>query len=216
MRLLFIISLLCSIQWIHAQEIKVLSGSTEAVAKIKAFELVMNYDDISIKDHDSEEDLKEKVIAELDREAEDSGQDWLSDWEENKTKKYPSKVSRSYTKTLFKVGQIIATRSFEGETDGQIIIDTESISLGFKKGRKVENARLTALVSFYNSNEDLLLQLRVSDCPGLQSTSNVYNNSSPWYATFERISESYAKLGKEIAILIYEAEFKGKKNKIKN
>lgn len=195
----------------NGQEIKILSGSTKSVAEIKAFELVMNYVDLKVKDHDSEEDLKEKVIAELDREAENSGQDWLSDWEENKTKKYPSKVSRSYTKTLYKVGQLIATRSYEGEIDGKIVIDTESISLGFKKGRKVENTRVTALVSFYNSSENLLLQLRISDCPGLQSASNVYNNSSPWYATFERISESYAKLGKEIAILIYEAEFKGKK-----
>lgn len=211
MRQIALVFLSFSILISNAQEIKILSGSTKAVAEIKAFELVMNYEGLKVKDHDSEEDLKEKVIAELDREAENSGQDWLSDWEENKTKKYPSKVSRSYTKTLYKVGQLIATRSYEGEIDGKIVIDTESISLGFKKGRKVENARVTALVSFYNINEDLLLQLRISDCPGLQSASNVYNNSSPWYATFERISESYAKLGKEVAIHIYEAEFKGKK-----
>lgn len=115
-----------------SQKVEIISGSTRAIKNIKVFELEMDFSEMSIKAKGSEEDLKDEVIAKLERESEGEGQDWLEDGEKNKNKKYPSKFIRIYNKYLLKQGQMIATRSYEGEFDGKIVVATENIGLGSK------------------------------------------------------------------------------------
>jgi hypothetical protein len=96
---------------------------------------------------------------------------------------------------------MIATRSYDGEIDGRIEVKTEEIHLGWAQKRKLEAATVTAVVSFYDEDDELLFRIRLIDCPGVPS-STTWMNATQWYATFERIHEAYAKCGKECAIYI--------------
>lgn len=192
---------------VFSQKLDVTAGKTSNVGQVKVYSIEMEWEGMEVRQIGTEEDIKQKTIDKFDAEAEGSGDDWLAEWEEKKAKTYPSKFTRSFNKPLIKHGVMIATRSYEGEIDGKIVVKTESIHLGETKKRSFEEALVTALVSFYNDSDDLLFQMRVTDAPGAPSGSE-WRNSTEWYAIFERLREGYSKLGKEVGIYIYEKEYK--------
>ncbi|UTW61035.1 hypothetical protein KFE98_13530 [bacterium SCSIO 12741] len=200
----------------QAQDVEVLSGSIEDMMSIKFWELNVDYADLQITERKvslgSESDYKYKIEEEIAKESEQKAESWEKQYEAKKAKTYPTKFSVSFNKILLGSRQImIATESYMDQVEGEVRVIPEKLELGWKKGRRMGEALLTARVEFYNEAGDLLFSMRLTNCPGVPSGSG-WIDASDWYATYQRVNESFAKCGKEAAIYI-DDNFPKKKKK---
>ncbi len=201
---------------LQAQDIKVLSGSIDDMSSVKFWDLKVDYSELEITERKislgSEADYKDKIQSEMEDESEQKATSWEKQYEEKKAKTYPTKFMVTFNKILLGSRQImIASESYKDQVEGEVRLIPEKLELGWKKGRRMGEALLTARVEFYNESGDLLMSMRLTNCPGVPSGS-AWIDASDQYGLYQRVSESFAKCGKETGIYI-DDNFPKKKKK---
>jgi len=168
-----------------AQKIKVKEGDKNILKSESTINIEFTFDDLSVGKYKKEEDYINAKKAEYNKKEPGRGDNWAKKWKEDQEDRFPTDFVNLFTKS--------AKMTSDKNAKYTLIFHTTSIEPGFNIGITRKNAYIDGEVLIVETaNKDkVLTRLTVEDARGKVFMGNDYD-------TGERISESYAKAGKEI------------------
>ena len=186
----------------HAQHPKVLSGKPESLKAIKTWKVEFVYNNPEVQKEGKESDLIARKIKEWNEKEAGKGDKWAKDWEENKNLVYKPKFELLMNKYLEKSGVKVGPNAND-KTGHTIIVETTWIYLGYNVGVMKQPAKINTIISFVSdaARDKPLLKVEMIESPG-----DVYF-ANP-FSEFDRLTESYAKCGKDLAGYLSKSAYK--------
>ena len=169
-----------------AQKMKVTSGSFAALKGIALFDVKFDYSNLKVDKFKTEEEfLKEKMKK---REAKGTDDDFQKSWFADREDRYEPKFVESFNKREPSI-QV-------GENNGApyvMTVKTTWIYPGYNVGAWRQDSKINTTITVLEKDNPgkILLVADYTDVPGSGAMGNDYNSGY-------RISESYAKLAKEL------------------
>lgn len=189
-QLLFIAVLFCT-TLMFSQKVKVTQGDFKNLKGISAYNLEFDYSNLSIPKYKSEEEFLEDKMSKRDEKDPESGENFRESWFADRENRYEPKFIESFNKRFddgeVKVGKDIGA-------DYTMKIHTTMMYAGYNVGVVRKNSKIEVTVSVYKTNEpnNILFSGNYTKVEGQGAMG--YDFDSGY-----RISEAYAKLGKEVA-----------------
>lgn len=188
--LLFTILFITTITF--AQKRKDKEGNIKNLKGITAYNLIFTYDNLKVDKFETEEEfLKDKMDK---REAKEAGKgeafkkSWLADRKNRYEPKFIESFNKRFDKKQVKVGKNLENAKYTMQ------VKTTWIYPGYNVGVIRQNAKINATISVYETAnpENILFVTDYLKVPGQGAMGYDFNSGY-------RISESYAKLSKELA-----------------
>lgn len=171
---------------VYGQKLKP-SGNLAELKSAKEYKLEFLYENIQVGKFKDEEDYIAKKVAEYDEKEPGRGDKWKKAWKDDREARYHVKFEELFNKYLEGRG-VKGGRDIES---GNVIkVYTKFIEPGFNVGVMRQNAYVSMNLVFFKDGKEVG-QLSVEKSPG--GTAFGYD-----FDTGVRISEAYAKAGKEV------------------
>lgn len=168
-----------------AQKIKVKEGDKNILKNESTINIEFTFNDLSVGKYKKEEDYIAAKKEEFNKKEAGRGDNWAKKWKDDQEYRFPSDFVNLFTKN--------AKMTTDKNAKYTLIFHTTSIEPGFNIGITRKNAYIDGEVLIVETaNKDkVLARLTIEDARGKVFMGNDYD-------TGERISESYAKAGKEL------------------
>ncbi len=169
---------------------KVTSGSFKNLKDVAEFNLEFDYQGLTVDKFKSEEEfLADKMKK---REEKGTAEDFRNSWYADRQARYEPKFIESFNKR-FKDGKVKADKNL-ASAKYTMLVKTTWIYPGYNVGVMRQDAKLNATITVFETANpsNVLLAVNYKEVPGSGGMGNDYNSGY-------RISESYAKLAKELA-----------------
>jgi len=178
----------------YGQKMKVSEGNIKNLKGINQFDLIFDYSDMKIPKYDNETEFLKDKVALRERKEKGLGEKFKQTWFSDREEKYHPKFIESFNKR-FKNNKVKVTEN----SDAKYIMHVHTTKLysGYNVGVWRHNAEISAEITVYSkANPDkILLKGTYKNVPGAGGMGYDYDSGY-------RISESYAKLAKNIAYYI--------------
>lgn len=176
----------------QAQDPKIISGKPESLKAIKTWNVEFVFRNPDIHKEGKEDAFVAKKTKEFNEKEKGKGDRWAKNWEENKQELYKPKFELLMNKYLKESGVKVGAEA-EGAKH-TIIVETTWMYLGYNVGVSSQPSKITSTISFVSDADKTkpLFQVQMIESPGNVVTSNPYSE-------FDRLIESYAKCGKDLA-----------------
>jgi len=175
----------------YGQKIKQLSGSLPPLKGEKTLNLQYVYEGLHVGEMQEVDYIKKKVTEYNSKEA-GKGDKWKENWFNDRKTRYQPKFEELFNKYLEEIGMVAK----EGATDARytVIIKTIMIEPGFNVGvmRRPARIEVEMIIIETNKPEAKIAEYSVVNIPGADVMGYDFDSGL-------RISEAYAKLGKEFA-----------------
>jgi hypothetical protein len=167
------------------QKIRVKDGDKNVLKNESTINIEFTFDNLSVGKYSKEEDYIKAKKDEYNRKEPGRGDTWATRWKDDQTSRYPPDFINLFEKNT--------GMSTSKDAKYTLIFHTTSIEPGFNIGITRKNAYIDAEVLIVETaNKDkVALKLSLDNAPGKVFMGNDYD-------TGERISEAYAKAGKEL------------------
>ncbi|MDB2606583.1 hypothetical protein N9Y48_02255 [Zobellia sp.] len=174
----------------YAQKMKVNQGDIKNLKDVSSYTLEFDYSDLQIPKYDSEDDFLADKMAKREEKESGKGEEFKKSWFADREERYEPKFIESFNKR-FDDGEV---RVSMDEAPYTMKIHTTKIYAGYNVGVVRKNAEISATITVYETANpsNVLLEGTYEDVQGYGAMGNDYNSGY-------RISECYAKLGKNIA-----------------
>jgi len=172
----------------YSQKIKVRSGDEDQLAQFKKFHIEYYYEDVSVGKFDNEEEYVEKKVTDYNMDEAGKGDQWKKNWYNDREEKYHPKFEELFNKHLEKE-EVKAGSEMDAPCTMKVY--TTFIEPGFNVGVARKPAYINLEVFFVQDGKELA-KITIDKSPG--SGAMGYD-----FDTGFRISEAYAKAGKELA-----------------
>lgn len=174
----------------YSQKFKQVSGSLSPLKGQKTINLVYNYDGLKVGKM-TEANYITKKTTDYNQDEPGKGDKWRENWIEDRSTRYQPKFEDLFNKNIAS----LKMEAEEGAVDAKysLIITTTMIEPGFNVGVTRKPASINMLIELVEtSNPDKILsKTTVLKVPGKDAFGMDYDSGV-------RISEAYAKLGKEL------------------
>jgi hypothetical protein len=174
-----------------AQKVKVTDGSFKNLKGISAYNLEFDYTGVMIPKYDSEEEFLADKMKKRDEKEAGTGEKFKKSWFADREDRYEPKFVESFNKR-FKDEEVKVGKDIGAEYTMKI--HTTLMWAGYNVGVVRKNAKVEATVSVYKTDNP-------SEVVWSANYTKVEGGGAMGY-DFDsgyRISEAYAKLGKEVA-----------------
>jgi hypothetical protein len=168
-----------------SQKIRVKDGDKNILKNESKINIEFTFDNLSVGKFDKEQDYIDSKKAEYNKKEPGRGDTWAKRWKEDQDSRYPPDFNTLFQKTS---GMTTAK-----DAKYTLIFHTTSIEPGFNIGITRRNAYIDGEVLIVETADKskVVLKLSLDNAPGKVFMGNDYD-------TGERISEAYAKAGKEL------------------
>jgi hypothetical protein len=168
-----------------AQKIRVKDGDKNVLKTESTINIEFTFNDLSVGKYSKEADYIKAKTDEYNKKEAGRGDNWAKKWKEDQEYRFPSDFVNLFTKA--------AKMTTDKNAKYTLIFHTTSIEPGFNIGITRKNAYIDGEVLIVETaNKDkVITKLTIDDARGKVFMGNDYD-------TGERISESYAKAGKEL------------------
>ena len=181
--------ILCFANLLHAQKIKVDSGSIESLANVKRYQVVFTYaSDLKIKGYDSEEDFLKFQSERMEQKVAGSGEEFKKRWVENRTDLYEPSFIQEFNGFLIENKHVTVARNIR-QANYIMLVKTEAVDSGYDDLFYVEEGGLDVSITFFESETPEHILYAIS--------TKVRGNANA--DDFERIRTSYGNLGLAIS-----------------
>jgi hypothetical protein len=167
------------------QKIRVKEGDKNVLKNESAINIEFTFDNMSVGKYSKEEDYIKAKKDDYNRKEAGRGDTWATRWKDDQTSRFPPDFINLFEKNT--------GMSTSKDAKYTMIFHTTSIEPGFNIGITRKNAYIDGevlIVETANRNK-VALRLSLDNAPGKVFMGNDYD-------TGERISEAYAKAGKEL------------------
>lgn len=170
------------------------SGDLTVLKGVKKVNIQFTYNDMVVGGM-TESGYIEKKVSEYNAKKEGRGDEFAKVWEHNKINVYPVNFIE-----LFEKGTGIKCDANNTDEEYTIIVNTTFFEPGFNVGVVRRNAEVSVVVKVVKASEPekVLAEVSAQNCPG----------RTVWGYDFDvasRVSEAYAKAGKEVAKVVKKA-----------
>ncbi|MFO8128714.1 MAG: hypothetical protein R6T99_02285 [Bacteroidales bacterium] len=181
---------------IMAQKIKIKKGSLDFLKGTEVLNVTFDYSGMGVGKFDNEEDYIEKKRKDYNEDEPGKGDRWAEHWVNDREKSYEPKFMELCNAYLEKAD--IDAKKDHPEAEYTMIVHTVFTEPGFNVGIARKNAEIDAEVSIVKTSapDDVKAFITVKKSPGRSFGGGDFD-------TELRISEAYAKMGKELGKLIY-------------
>ncbi|MGC4038894.1 MAG: hypothetical protein QM764_23250 [Chitinophagaceae bacterium] len=168
-----------------SQKIRVKDGDKNVLKNESTINIEFTFDNLAVGKFDKEQDYIDTKKAEYNKKEPGRGDTWAKRWKDDQENKFPPDFKALFEKTS---GMTISK-----DAKLTMIVHTVGIEPGFNVGvmRRNANIDVEVLIVETANKDKVLLKLSVDNSPGRTFMGNDYD-------TGERISEAYAKAGKEV------------------
>ena len=189
--LLLTVLFLSGFSGLYAQKIKLVKGDLSFLKGQSELNIEYDYSDMAVGKFDKEEDYVNKKKEDYNSKEAGRGDRWAEDWEADRGNSYEPKFQELFNKYIEKAGIKVLHNP---EAKYTMNFHTTFTEPGFNVGVWRGNAYIDAEIEFYETSnpENVLAVITVAKAAGKSFGGNDYD-------TEVRISESYAKCGKELA-----------------
>ncbi|WP_417290734.1 hypothetical protein [Corallibacter sp.] len=176
---------------IMAQKAKVTKGDWSALKGISVYNLEFDYSNLEIPKYDSEEEFLKDKMAKREEKEVGGGEKFKNSWFGDREDRYEPKFIESFNKR-WKNNEVSVGKNMGAEYT--LKIHTTFLYPGYNVGVMRQNAKLEATISLVKSDnpDTVLFSVNYTKVEGYGAMGSDYNSGY-------RISEAYAKLGKEFA-----------------
>ncbi|MDD5570444.1 MAG: hypothetical protein PHD97_04720 [Bacteroidales bacterium] len=171
-------------------KLKLVSGDVKILKSEKEYNLQYEYDGLKVGGVDEEDYLNEQVKKKNDKEA-GSGDKFKTEWFANREKKFEPKFEELLNKDLSEVGAKASKDNKKAKYT--IIVKTDYIEPGFNVGvmKKPSYINITIKIVETANPSNVIAKIMLTQVPGMSAMGMDFDTGT-------RISESYAKAGKEL------------------
>jgi hypothetical protein len=157
--------------------------------------LVFTYDDLKVGKL-SESDYITREMMERNDKKRGTGEEWLKAWKEDRSRRYEPKFEKLFNKAAM---ELFGAQAKINATDPKytIKVSTSIIEPGFNVGVTRKPAMVSMRITLVETANPSTV---IYECTLLKSPGSSIGND---FDAGERISEAYAKAGKEFAQFIY-------------
>jgi hypothetical protein len=188
-RILLLACLIAAASAMYGQKIKQLSGSLPPLKGEKTLNIQYVYDGLHVGEMQESDYIKKKV-TEYNSKEPGKGDKWKENWFNDRKTRYQPKFEELFNKYLEEIGMAAK----EGATDARytVIVKTIMIEPGFNVGvmRRPARIEVEMIIIETNKPEVKIAEFSVVNIPGADVMGYDFDSGL-------RISEAYAKLGKE-------------------
>ncbi len=188
-KLLSAIAIMLFVGNIQAQRIKLVDGNLKFLKGVKDLNLQYTYDDMKVGKY-SEADYLAKKTKEYNAKEEGRGDKWANMWVEDRENRFDPKFEELFNKYIEKYDAIAEQNNKDAEYT--LILHTYFTEPGYYIGISSAPASINCEAIFVKTSDPntVLAKIDIKKSPG---------RSGAGWDTGERIKESYAKAGKELA-----------------
>lgn len=185
---------------VQAQKIKVKKGNLDFLKGQTAINLEYDYSDMAVGKFDKEEEYVAEKVSEYNEAEPGKGDTWKENWINDREQRFEPKFEELLSAYTEK-----ADCEFGQNLDSQytLIFKTTFTEPGFNIGIVRKDAMIHAEVKFVETAnpENVMAVITMENVPGRGAMGNDYD-------TGFRISEAYAKAGKELGNYLWKKGFK--------
>jgi hypothetical protein len=193
--LLLAVVLLLSVPALHAQKLKLESGALDFLKDLDAVNVEYDYSSMTVGKL-TESAYAEGKVAELNKKEAGKGDQWLTSWKHDRAARFEPKFETllnkqfSERKSALHFGAAPAAKY-------TVIVKTTAMEPGWNVGVMRHDAEVSVTATFVETQNRTteLAVVTVSKAPGRDAMG--YDFDSGW-----RVSEAYAKAGKELGQFI--------------
>lgn len=169
----------------HAQKIKVVEGSLDAVKGIKEYNLEFTYDNLAVGKYKDEAEYIAKKKEEYNKKEAGKGDKWAESWVADRAARFEPKFTELFGE--------YSKATISAKAKHTLIFHTSFIEPGFNVGVMRKNAEINGEVTIVETADKskVLAKITITKSPGAQFGGYDFD-------TGVRIAEAYAKAGKEI------------------
>lgn len=171
----------------YGQKIRVKSGDRDDLAQFKKYNIEYHYDNVSVGKFDKEEDYVEKKVSEYNEDEAGKGDRWKENWFGDREARYHPKFEELFNKNIEKA-DVIGKEGIDAPCTMKVY--TTFIEPGFNVGIVRKNASIDLRIEFVQDGKKLV-EMTIEKSPGAMVGGMDFDTGS-------RISEAYAKAGKEL------------------
>ncbi len=170
----------------YAQRIKVTEGKLSVLEGQKEINIEYSYDNMRVGKFDKEEEYIKSRTEELNKKEPGRGDQWAKAWVADRKQRFEPKFDELFSKT--------SGMQLDKNAKYTIIFNTVFTEPGFNVVVHRKNAYIDGEVTIVETADKskVVAKATIDNSPG----KSVWGND---YDTGERISEAYAKAGKELA-----------------
>lgn len=175
-----------------AQKIRIIEGDFSALKGQKMLNAKYDYSNMGVGSFEKEEDYVAKKTTDYNAKEKGKGDNWALQWVGDRKNNFEPKFEELFVKTCMELGN-------HPEAKYTLIIHTTFTEPGFNVYVTRKNASISGEVWLVETADQskALCKLKFEKAPGRTFGGNDYDTGT-------RISESYAKAGKEIGKFIAE------------
>jgi hypothetical protein len=175
-----------------AQKMKVISGNLADLKGVDKIKIVFDYSDLAVGDFKNENDYIAKKMADAEKDKPGTGETWKSKWFSDRPERYEPKFMELFSKYTesIKSGKDV-------ESDVVMNVHCTFIEPGYNIGISRKPAAIDFTVR-YKKGETEIAVVTIAKAPGSGAMGYDFD------AGF-RISEGFAKAGKELGALVGKA-----------
>jgi len=168
------------------QKIRVKDGDRDILKNETTINIEFTYDNMGVGKFDKEQDYVKSKTDDYNKKESGKGDTWAKRWQDDKEGRYEPDFKDLFEKT--------SRMKLSRDAKYTLIFHTTNIEPGFNIGITRRNANIDGEVLIVETanKSKVLLRLSLDNSPGRTFFGNDYD-------TGERISEAYAKAGKEVA-----------------
>ncbi len=184
-KLFFVACSLFLASMVSAQKIKVLEGNLEVLKNEKTINVEFTYDNLKVGKFKTEDEYVTKKREEYNKKEAGKGDKWAEGWKADR--------DRAYHVQFFEQFEEKSKLKNSKDSKYTLIFHTTFIEPGFNVGVMRKNAYIDAVVTIVetaNRNNKIAV-INIDNAPGRDVMG--YDFDTSW-----RISEAYAKAGKEL------------------
>ena len=184
-----------------AQNIKVESGALEVLKGETVLNLEYVYDGLTVGKLAEQAYVDEKV-AEYNKKEAGKGDTWLASWKSDRERRFQPKFEELLNKQ-FAQAKIEMNAGAHPEAKFTLVLKTTNLEPGFNVAVMRRPAMISTEVTIYDTKDrsKALAEITILKAPGQDAMG--YDFDTGW-----RLSEGYAKTGKELGKLLIKKAFK--------
>lgn len=205
-KLLVIALAMCAVA-AYAQKPKVLSGDWDAIKNIKVWDVdVVPADGLMIHKEGNHNEFLDARAEEYNENRKGAGDEYVETWHKNFNDRYGYKFCELMNKYQEKFGTGVKMKPELEEFDGKVVIQPTWIYLGYVNPMMAQPSKVTTEISFQDADGNELCRILMEESPGSvnafsgnMASQNMGFGGADVEGEFARITESFAKCGKDLS-----------------
>ena len=178
-----------------AQKPKVVSGDMASLKSVTLWDVQIEFNAPEMHKYGTYEEFLTEMVTKFNEDVPGKGDSWLVKWNENINTRYNDKFCTLMNKFLLKVAsqKVVVAKDLEGAL-GKIVIKPYWIYLGYVSPVARQPSKVSSKIHFLDADGKELLVVDMKESPG-----DIYSGAYGEEGTFIRVTESFAKCGKDLA-----------------